>query len=962
MSPTLQARVPFLSVFNSWPFLSFFRNLSTPPFVSSFFEFIMEVYIMFKLNALVLGLIALPLAVMAQRKASDNGMVDVDIPYQKFVLDNGLTLLVHEDHKAPIVAVNVWYHVGSKNERPGKSGFAHLFEHLMFNGSENFNDDYFKVLERLGATDLNGTTNEDRTNYFQNVPTSALDVVLWMESDRMGHLLGAITQEKLDEQRGVVQNEKRQGDNEPYGVTEELITKSVWPAGHPYSWTVIGSLEDLNAASLNDVKEWFSTYYGTANAVLVLAGDIDAKVALEKVTKYFGDIPSGPPISRHSSWVAKRAGSHRQVVQDRVPQSRLYRVWNVPEWGSEDFDHLNLVASVLASGKTSRLYKRLVYDDQIATNVSAYIDYREIGSLFSVVVTAKPGEDLTTIEKAVNEEMARFLKSGPTDKEVRRVQTQYVANFVRGSERIGGFGGKSDILAMNQTYAGSADHYKITLKRVQQATAADLLSAAKSWLSDGDYNLEVHPFPKMSAAASDTTIRKLLPQAGAPPKATFPHIQRATLSNGAKVILAERSAVPVVNLSALFDAGYAADQFGQPGTANLAMNMMDEGTKKRTALQISEELALLGTSLGTGSNLDMSSVSLSSLKNKLDASLEIFADVLLNPSFPKEDFERLQKQTIAQIQREKVSPFSMALRVLPAFLYGSGHAYSNPLTGSGTEEAVTKITRDDLIKFHRTWIRPNNVTLVVVGATTLDEIVPKLEKLLSVWKQAPVPAKNVGMVDLPSKPVVYLMDKPGADQSLIIAGHVAPSSSDPDEVAIDMMNTALGGAFISRVNMNLRENKHWSYGAFTFLVGARGQRPFMAYAPVQTDKTKESMLEVSKELNEVVGVKPLSDEELQRVRESKILELPGSWETMGAVGASINDIVRYGLSDDYYTTYPDKVRSAGLAELNSAAKKVVKPSNLTWVVVGDRAKIEAGVRELNYGELRFIDSNGKVIN
>ena len=380
----------------------------------------------------------------------------IDIPYEKFTLKNGLTVIVHEDHKAPIVAVNVWYHVGSKNEKPGKTGFAHLFEHLMFNGSENFNKDYFQALERLGATDLNGTTNEDRTNYFQNVPVSALDTVLWLESDRMGHLLGSIDKAKLDEQRGVVQNEKRQGENEPYSLSEELITKAVFPASHPYSHTVIGSMEDLNAASLDDVKEWFKTYYGPANAVIVIAGDIDAKTALAKVEKYFGEIPSGPPVTHFNKWIAQRTGEQRQVAQDRVPQARLYKVWNVPGVGTAENDYLTLASDILVSDKASRLYKRLVYDEQLATDVGAFMDQREIGSLFIVQVTAKPAGDLAVIEKAVNEEMQKLFVVPPAQDELDRVKTQIFAQFIRGAERIGGFGGKSDILARSQVFERQA--------------------------------------------------------------------------------------------------------------------------------------------------------------------------------------------------------------------------------------------------------------------------------------------------------------------------------------------------------------------------------------------------------------------------------------------------------------------------------------------------------------------------
>jgi zinc protease len=898
----------------------------------------------------------------AQKQAATKTLSTVDIRYQKFVLNNGLTLIVHEDHKVPIVAINVWYHVGSKNEKSGRTGFAHLFEHLMFNGSENFNDDYFQALERVGATDLNGTTNEDRTNYFQNVPTSAVDLALWMESDRMGHLVGAITQGKLDEQRGVVQNEKREGENQPYAVTEELIIKSTYPAGHPYAHSVIGSMEDLNAASLDDVKDWFKTSYGAANAVLVVAGDIDATTAFEKVKKYFGDIPSGPPVASQDVWVAKRTGTQREEVEDRVPQSRVYMVWNVPQWGSADADYLSLITRVLTSGKTSRLYKRLVYDDQTATDVSAYLDAREIGSQFDIIATVKPDGDIKKVEQAINEELAKFLKSGPTKEELQRVKTEYLARFIRGIERIGGFGGKSDILAQNLVYAGSADHYRVSLDRIERATTEDLLKVAKDWLSDGVYVLDVYPFPKYTAAVTDTTVRKTIPAVGQPPVAKFPELHRATLSNGLKIVWAERSSIPVVSLNLQFNAGYASDESATPGTANLAMNMLDEGTKTRSALAISEQLSMLGANLNTGSNLDMSYVFMSALKANLDASLDIFADVVLNPSFPQADLQRLQQQTIARIQREKSQPITMALRIIPGLLYGPHHAYGNPFTGSGTEESVSKMTREEMVKFHRTWLKPNNATLIVVGATTLDEIKPKLERLFKGWKPGDVPQKNVVNVELTAKPLVYILDKPGALQSVILASEVAPPTNNPNETEIEAMNTILGSAFTSRINMNLRENKHWSYGAGSFMPGARGQRPFIAYGPVQTDKTKEAMIEMNDELRDILDKRPATEEELKKVQNSMTLELPGSWETMGAVNWSIANLVTYGLADDYYEKYPAKIRALSLSDIAVAAKKVIHPDNLVWVIVGDRNKIESSVRESGFGEVHFLDANGNVID
>lgn len=905
--------------------------------------------------------LALTLAAVSAAHGKMRPTNAIEIPYTKVVLPNGLTVIVHEDHKAPIVSVNVWYHVGSKNEKPGKTGFAHLFEHLMFNGSEHFNDDYFKALEKVGATDLNGTTSEDRTNYFQNAPKDALDFLLWMESDRMGHLLGAIDQAKLDEQRGVVQNEKRQYENQPYAISEELITKATWPAGHPYSWTVIGSMEDLNAATLDDVKEWFKKYYGAANATIVIAGDVDTNEAIEKVKKYFGHIDPGPPLARHNAWVPVMSTVIRQKAHDRVPQARIYKVWNVPQYGTTDLNILDLVSDVLGSGKTSRLYKRLVYKDQIATDVAAYIDSREIASQFLIIATAKPECDLAKVEKAIDEELEKFLKSGPTEKELQRVKTQYEASFIRGIERIGGFGGKSDVLAHNYVFTGNPEYYKIQLNEVKAATAKQLKEVANKWLTNGHYILEIHPFPKFSTNPP-AVDRSSLPVPDLKPEAKFPQLERSELSNGLKVILAQRHTVPVVQINLVVDAGYAADSLASPGTARLAMEMLLEGTKKRTSLQISEQLALIGAIINCGSDLDSSFVYLNTLKEHLDEALDIYSDVILNPVFPEKDFKRLQQQRLAGIKREKSEPSSMGLRVLPKLLYGANHAYSVPFTGSGTEESVSKMTTADMKRFHSTWFKPNNATLVVVGDITMDEIKPKLERLFKNWKPGSVPKKNISTIDpRGQKRTVYIVDRPGSLQSVIFAGNIATPKSDPDDIAIEIMNKILGGDFTSRINMNLREDKHWTYGAHSIIPDAKGQRPFIAYAPVQTDKTKDAMLEMAKELQGVVSDKPITSEEFEKAVKNQVLKLPGIWETMGRVAGAITEIVRFGLPDDYYQTYSDRVRSLKLENVNSAAKKVVLPENTVWVIVGDRAKIEKEIRELNFGEIKFLDPDGNPV-
>lgn len=899
----------------------------------------------------------------ATRAATPTTNLEVNIPFKKFVLKNGLTLIVHEDHKAPIVAVDLWYHVGSKNEKQGKTGFAHLFEHLMFTGSEHLKGEgnqraFYETMERIGAKDANGTTDPDRTDFFETVPTNALDVVLWVESDRMGHLLETVDQTRLDKQRGVVQNEKRQNENQPYGKAEELITKGAAPAGHPYSWTTIGSMEDLNAASLEDVQNWFKTYYGAANVVLVLAGDIDTATALAKVEQYFGDIPAGPPVSRYRQWIPQVHGTRREVLSDRVPQARVYEVWNIPGYGESDSDYLDLVGNVLSSGKTSRLYKRLVYDEQLATDVSASASPDEISGQFLIQVTARPGIDLNRIETIINDELRRFRSKGPTPKELERSKTENLAAFVRSIERLGGFGGKADILAMNQTFRGDPGFYQTILQHEREATVSDLRNAAQHWLNDDVYILEVQPYPNYETA-TNSVDRSHLPEPAAPPEPKFPTLQRTTLSNGLKIILAERPSVPLVNLSLQVDAGSAADQSAVPGTARLTLEMLDEGTSHRNALQISDDLESLGARLSTGFDFDSSSVNLSTLTSTLGPALELYADVILNPSFPESDFERLQKQALARIQREKTEPFSMAMRVFPRLLYGPAHAYSTP--GSGNQQSVAGLKRSDLQKFYTAWFKPNNATLIIVGDTTLAQITPKLEKLFNQWKPGAAPKKNIEAVGQKQSTALYLIDRPGSIQSLIIAGHVAPPKANPDEIAIETMNTILGGAFTSRIDMDLREQKHWSYVSRSFLSPARGQRPFFIYAPVQTDKTKDALVELKNQLRDILGEMPISAKELESAKKNETLSLPGAWQTDESVASSIDQIVEFGLPDDYFATYPDKVRDLSLADVSQAARNVLHPDQMVWVVVGDRSKIEPGLRDLGWGAIQVLDTDGSPV-
>lgn len=883
----------------------------------------------------------------------------IDIPFTRFKLDNGLTLIMHEDHKAPIVAVNIWYHVGSKNEKTGRTGFAHLFEHLMFNGSEHYNTDYFKALQSIGATDLNGTTNNDRTNYFQCVPTAALDQVLFLESDRMGHLLGAIDQAKLDEQRGVVQNEKRQYENYPYGRQEEIITKAIFPQGHPYSWTVIGSMEDLNAASLADAKEWFKTYYGPSNAILSIAGDIKPDEILEKVKLYFGNIQPGPSLIRPELNVAKRLEDTRGYYEDRVPEAMITMTWNVPQWGTRDAAMLDLATSILSEGKTSRLYKKLVYEDQTASSAYAYIYSLEIASIVATEAIVKPGISAEKVEETMNKILQEFLEKGPTQDELDKVRSNYFANFLKGIERIGGFGGKSDILATNEVYGGSPDFYKNTLKFVAEATTEDVKKVCREWLSSGKYVLVCKPFPTLMAAEKGTD-RSSIPGLGTQVASSFPNLQKATLKNGLNVVLAQRKGTPTIVGNLILNAGFSTDMRSKSGLASLAMDLLDEGTKNLSTLEISEKLQLLGASLNTYASLDNSSVNFTTLKQTFDPTLELFADVLINPSFPQKEFDRLKKEHLDNIQRDKVNPFSMAMRIFPEILYGQGHPYSNPINGSGYEATVKDITIDEIRNFYSTWFKPNNATFIVIGDVEMANLIATLETKLSNWKKGIVPKIELVQVKSPQSKKIYLMNRPESTQSLVIAGYLTTPYGQVSQPALTALNNIFGGEFIARLNMNLREDKHWSYGARSVVWDAKGQRPFLAYASVQMDKTKESIQEIQKELSAINSDKLITAEEFNRVQENMVLQLPGMWETNSSVSNSLAEKVRFGLGDDYFKTYDAKVRKLTRDEIQQLSTQIIKPDQVNWFVVGDKSKIIDSLKETGY-EIIEVNTDGNLV-
>lgn len=882
----------------------------------------------------------------------------VKIEYEQYTLKNGLRVIVHEDRKAPIVAVNVWYHVGSKDEPLGKSGFAHLFEHLMFNGSENYDDDYFKPLQEIGGTNLNGTTSRDRTNYYQTVPIGGLDRILWMESDRMGHLLGAVSEDKLTEQRDVVKNEKRQGENQPGGKLYHHIYQGVYPKDHPYHHSTIGSMDDLDNASLDDVKAWFKAYYGPNNAVIVLSGDIDTEQSKPLMEKYFGDIPASPPMSQRTSWVPIHQTNRYEVMQDHVPQRYLTWSWAVPGRTSPEYAKLEVAADIFGGGRNSRLYKKLVHEEERVNSASAYLIPGELSSILMISTELKYGDDGKETGQVIEDMLAEFLRKGPTKKELTRVKTIIDNSLIRAMESISG---KGSLLASGAIYANNPGFIHQKQAWQMASSVKEIKAISNEWLTKGFFKLDLVPYGSFSTS-EETANRTEMPPLTSQSKITLPALQHATLNNGIEVTLATRHSVPTVTLAMRFDAGRVTDHSSKDGIASFTFGNMNEGTKSLTSLEFDDEKTMLGARIGFSNGLDSSNISLSALKKNLGASIELWADVIMNPGFRSDDIERDRALTLASLENAKMSPNSIASNLLSTLLYGTDHVYSGK-TIPQKEEALKNISKQDLLNFHEMWIRPDNAKIYVVGDTTLEEVRAELNKYFASW-QNPEQSKGVKKLTdakYAENTKIILVDRPEAVQSIILAAHLVSSSTDDNAFNINAMNSILGGEFTSRINMNLREDKGWSYGAGSSISQAIRQRSFRISTSIQTDKTAAAMNEIVGEIKEYQDQRPPSEEELELMVKGKTLPLPGRFATNGSLINYIMSNEHFGRPYDYAETLSEKYNALSPDLLQQMAKDTLRPDAMTWVIVGDLSKIEQNIRDLKLGTIEVWDANGKKV-
>ena len=869
----------------------------------------------------------------------------VTISFDQHTLSNGLDVILHEDHTIPLVAVNVWYHVGSKDEEMGRTGFAHLFEHVMFEGSKHHNSSHFEPLQKAGAN-LNGSTTPDRTNYWEDVPTNYLELALWLEADRMGFLLDALDQQRFDIQRDVVKNERRQSyENRPYGMAHWHLQGALYPLPHPYHWMTIGSQEDLDAAKLDDIKDFFQRFYSPANASLAIAGDIDLGQALELVNRYFGDLPPGEPVPRKGRHDSGLSGRIELEMRDKVSLPRTYVAWPTPPEGDVDDAPMEVYQAIMSDGLTSRLHRSLVYEKQIAQ--SAVIRYHpsEISGQCVLQVTAAEGHELAEVEAAADAEMARLLKEPPTDEEITRVKNRIEASHFRQLARIGGFGGRADQLNHFSVFASNPDLINTSLDRYLAVTREDVMRVAQTVLGGNQIRLRVLPEPTLSPTKT-TVDRSVMPPPQSEPVFTPPTPARTKLSNGMGISVVEQRGLPIVAFGLLVDAGASQDPANLPGLAGFTAQMLPEGTVSKSSLEIAQAFEFIGSRLSADGRREYTLLSAETLTKHWPTALELTAELVLNPNFPDHELERVRREHLTELRRGKDEPNVVAEQLMAGLLFNPDSGYGHPL--SGTEKSIGALTRDDLIHQFTRDYGPTSANLIVVGDISIDEVVQRAEAVFGRWKAGDPSANGRAPVEpYDGAATLYLVDRPGAPQSVIRALNTTIPRRHPDYLGLTLMNYSFGGQFSARLNQNLRQDKGYSYGYQSHIQWHRGPSLMLAGGSVQTEVTKESVVETLKEYNEVRGSRPISEEELENAKAALLRGFPANFERPGAILGQILQMVQFDLPDDYLQTVRTSVETVTLEDVHRITQELVRPDRLKILVVGDRQQIEAGLRELD---------------
>ncbi len=920
-------------------------------------------------------ILVVALSVSCSRGAAPGGNDLPQIAFEKYTLPNGLEVVLSEDRRLPLVAVDIWYHVGPANEAAGRTGFAHLFEHMMFQGSKHVAADaHFRLLEAAGGTNLNGTTDFDRTNYFQTLPMNQLELGLWLESDRMGYLLETVDELKLANQQDVVRNERAQNtENVPYGIVNEAVYQTLFPKGHPYYGNVIGSHGDIQAAKLADVKSFFKQYYAPNNASLAIVGDIDKAKTKALVEKYFGSLKRGPAVPKPSVQTPAITAERRVVIKDRVEMPRVHMAWLTPAFFAPGDADADASANILGGGKSSRLYKKLVYEKQIAQDVTAYQQSLALGSVFHVFATVRPGKTVQEVETAIDDELKTLREAGPDAREVERARNTFETNMLSGLEVLGGFGGVADTLNLFNHYTGDPGYLPKYLDEHRRVTPASVKTFAARYLQPSS-RVVVHgvagtpdlgapvptpPAPKVApgtgaeALNADEPWRKDQPAPAGQLNVTLPTPATFKLANGLTVIHHERAGVPIVAASLVVRSGGDANPVGRPGLANFTAAMLDSGTATRSALQIADDVAQIGASLTATSSKDAITASVSSLRKNFTAAIDLLADVTLRPNFPVAEVDRERASRLAQLVAQRQDPATVGAVATLAALYGPRHPYG--YVELGTDVAAQTTGREHLEAFWKQHFAPSNAALVVAGSITAAELRPLVEKAFGGWSGTGGASVLSGTPSSTTSRIV-LVDQKGAQQTQLYVATIGPPRSAPDYPAIVVMNNVLGGLFSSRINMNLREAHGYTYGAFSEFVFRRGPGPFWIQSGVRTDVTAPAIAEILKEIKRL-GAEPVTAAELTIAKDAIVRGLPSAFETSGTTVGTMSSLYLYDLGLDYFTKFPALVAGVTADAVKAAAAKHVSPDRLVVIAVGDRAKIEPGLLRLGLGAVELRDTH-----
>jgi zinc protease len=918
----------------------------------------------------------------AKPAAAKSATLEVpQLKFEKYKLENGLEVIFSEDHRLPMVAVNLWYHVGAANELPGRTGFAHLFEHVMFEGSRHVQgSSHFHFLEAAGASDINGSTGFDRTNYYETLPSNQLELALWLESDRMGYLPDKLDQANLSNQQDVVRNERRQNlENAPYGVVEEGLFHQLFPKEHPYYGEVIGSHLDIQAAKLEDVRNFFKLYYAPNNASLAIVGDFNPEKARELVEKYFGPLKRGEDVPKIKARTPPITSERHLVVQDNVQLPRVYMGWLTSPIFKPGDAEADLAATILGGGKSSRLYKKLVYEKQIAQDVAVNQQSLILGSVFEVQVTAKAGVKPEDLEKAINAEMDAFRKDGPTAAELTRARNVIESRIIEGLETLGGSGGVADLLNSYNHYLGTPDFLAADIARYESASTESIQAFAQGQLN-GNQRAVVYGLPgKQDLGAevatpkapekdpsknngepvnADAEWRKDAPKPGVANALHLPVPERFKLSNGLTVLYSERPGLPLVAANLVLHAGSGVNPVDRPGLASMTARMLQQGTTTRSALQIADRAADLGATLNSGAGTDTTGISTRSLSRSFPEALELLADVTLHPSFPQSEIERVRSERLTAIVQEKDDPQSLATRVLTAALYGPRHTYGYP--SSGTTESIKAISQGDLLHFWQQNYFPDDAALVVTGNIKLAALRPLLEKRFGAWRPGRPAAAAIASPETTDAKLI-LVDRPGAPQTTLVCFSMGLARSTPDYASVEVMNTDLGGLFSSRINMNLREAHGYTYGAGSEFAYHRTPGPFVVLSDVRTDVTAPATAEVFNELRRMRETQ-MTPAELTLSKDSIARSLPGRFERGTDAAATFAELFTYDLPLDYFSTLPERINAVTSEQAQAVAQKYIVPEKMIVLAVGDRAKIEEDMKKLNLGKVEIRDTDGKVVH